>query len=81
MRKVDVHVESLNNSVCFMMPRILKNSFFVFLPLILAALFAITIDFDTLKQAYTVILRERDSLRQIRATMNFTFLSYELIFQ
>ena len=29
--------------------------------------FAITIDFDTLKQPYTITLRERDSLRQIRA--------------
>lgn len=29
--------------------------------------FAITIDFDTLKQPYTITLRERDSLKQIRA--------------
>jgi glycyl-tRNA synthetase len=29
--------------------------------------FAITIDFDTLKQPYTVTLRERDTFRQIRA--------------
>ena len=43
--------------------------------------FAITIDFDTLKQPYTVTLRERDSLRQIRAKVSFTFLFDEIIFQ
>lgn len=31
--------------------------------------FAITIDFDTLKQPYTVTLRERDSMKQIRANV------------
>lgn len=29
--------------------------------------FAITIDFDTLKQPYTVTLRERDTFKQVRA--------------
>jgi glycyl-tRNA synthetase len=33
--------------------------------------FAITIDFDTLKQPYTVTLRERDTFRQIRAKVNY----------
>jgi len=32
--------------------------------------FAITIDFDTLKQPYTVTLRERDSFKQIRANID-----------
>ena len=32
--------------------------------------FAITIDFDTLKQPYTVTLRERDTMKQIRANVN-----------
>jgi len=32
--------------------------------------FAITIDFDTLKQPYTVTLRERDSMKQIRANID-----------
>lgn len=35
--------------------------------------FAITIDFDTLKQPYTVTLRERDSLKQVRAKVRFYF--------
>jgi glycyl-tRNA synthetase len=29
--------------------------------------FALTIDFDTLKQPYTVTLRDRDTFKQIRA--------------
>jgi len=33
--------------------------------------FAITIDFDTLKQPYTVTLRDRDTFRQIRAKVIF----------
>jgi glycyl-tRNA synthetase len=45
--------------------------------------FAITIDFDTLQQPYTVTLRERDSFKQIRAKVRFhqklnSFLNYLL---
>lgn len=32
--------------------------------------FGITIDFDTLKEPHTATLRERDSLKQIRAKVN-----------
>jgi glycyl-tRNA synthetase len=35
--------------------------------------FAITIDFDTLKQPYTVTLRERDTFRQIRTKVRVVF--------
>jgi glycyl-tRNA synthetase (class II) len=33
--------------------------------------FAITIDFDSLKQPYTVTLRERDTFKQVRAKVIF----------
>jgi glycyl-tRNA synthetase len=33
--------------------------------------FAITIDFDTLKQPYTITLRERETFKQIRAKVIF----------
>jgi len=36
----------------------------------IAVPFAITIDFDTLKQPYTVTLRERDTFKQIRAKID-----------
>lgn len=41
--------------------------------------FAITIDFDTLKQPYTVTLRERDSLKQVRAKVRTILLFDQFI--
>jgi hypothetical protein len=35
--------------------------------------FAITVDFDTLKQPYTVTLRERDTFKQVRAKVILCF--------
>ena len=37
--------------------------------------FAITVDFDTLKQPYTVTLRERDTFKQIRAKVEILYFS------
>lgn len=38
--------------------------------------FAITIDFDSLKEPHTVTLRERDSMQQIRVDVSGLFISY-----
>ena len=38
--------------------------------------FAITVDFDSLKEPHTVTLRERDSMQQIRIEVTSTFNSF-----
>ena len=41
----------------------------------IAVPFGITIDFDTLKEPHTATLRDRDSMKQIRAPVRFPIIT------